>query len=163
MRYKKGIVMGAVFASVVVSFWMFGATAYGQPAPPFAIPQDYALDPVPPAGNPPPSGPSPVDPGYSRSGLVPCSGPDCTLDDILVLGANVFQFLVTLVGIFAIGALVFAGFLYMTAAGNESQIAKAKQVATWAITGLVLALFSVVLIQFILSALEANVDVINEQ
>lgn len=93
-------------------------------------------------------------------GLVPCGDKDtpCTIQHFIELGANLFNYLMTLVGILAIGALVFAGFLYMTASGDEQQISRAKQVATYAIIGLVVALFSVVLVRFVLDALEYSGD-----
>ncbi len=65
---------------------------------------------------------------HAQGGVVPCGGPDCGYDDFMVLINNVIE---TLIGIaVAVSALLFmyAGFLYLTAGGNENQADRAKDI-----------------------------------
>ncbi|MCK5472315.1 hypothetical protein KAI54_03970 [Candidatus Gracilibacteria bacterium] len=47
------------------------------------------------------------------------------------------NFMLPFVGALAIAALVYAGFLYLTAAGNEEQTGKAKKIIIWVVIGII--------------------------
>ena len=99
------------------------------------------------------------------AGLVPCSNrPDattgviaeadrCTFAQFLVLIKNVIVFALDLV--LPIAALLFAyvGFLYLTAAGEEKQIAKAKKVIPKLLIGVAVALLAWVIVVTIMKTL----------
>ncbi|OHA14214.1 MAG: hypothetical protein A3G49_03175 [Candidatus Sungbacteria bacterium RIFCSPLOWO2_12_FULL_41_11] len=59
---------------------------------------------------------------------------------------NLYQYLLGLVGIAALGAMVYGGVLYIVAAGNPSKLGEAKGWISNAIYGLLLAAFSYVLL-----------------
>lgn len=59
---------------------------------------------------------------------------------------NLYQYLLGLVGIAALGAMVYGGVLYIVAAGNPSKLGEAKKWISNAIYGLLLAAFSYVLL-----------------
>lgn len=73
----------------------------------------------------------------TSSGLIPCgnvvtdgsvsAGQECTFDDLILLAQNVINFLIFKIGA-PIAAVMFAyaGFLWVTNAGNEGQITQAK-------------------------------------
>ncbi len=42
----------------------------------------------------------------------------------------------------AIGAIIYSGYLYISSGGDESEVEKAKNVATWAIVGFIIVLIS---------------------
>jgi cytochrome bd-type quinol oxidase subunit 2 len=46
--------------------------------------------------------------------------------------------------------LIFAGYTYITASGEEDKIQKATKTLTWAIVGLVVCFIAVILVQFVL-------------
>ena len=46
--------------------------------------------------------------------------------------------------------LIFAGYSYITASGNEEKVQKATKTLTWAIVGLVICFIAVILVQFVL-------------
>lgn len=79
-------------------------------------------------------------------GLVPC-GPkelgyakECDFCQLLVLGQNIVDFLLKkLAPVVAVLALVFGGFLILTARGNSQQISKGKQIIGAAVIGLAIA------------------------
>ncbi len=63
------------------------------------------------------------------------------------IATNVLNFLLSLVGIIAIISLVIAGGMYMTAYGDDTRLKKAKDIGTWAIVGIVVALVSLIAVQ----------------
>lgn len=57
------------------------------------------------------------------------------------------QWLLGILGFIAVVGFVISGILYLTAAGNESQIEKAKSAMTYSIVGVIVALMGYVIIQ----------------
>ncbi len=66
---------------------------------------------------------------------------------------RVINILSLLVGTVAFVVIVIGGFLFMTSAGNDSQVDKAKNIMSQAIFGLVLAFMSYFIVTFVLSFL----------
>jgi cytochrome bd-type quinol oxidase subunit 2 len=60
--------------------------------------------------------------------------------DIGSITGQVINTALQLVGIIFLGLMVYAGYLWMTAAGEESQVEKAQKIVTSAIIGLVLTM-----------------------
>lgn len=65
-----------------------------------------------------------------------------------VLG-NTFSFLLSILGVFAIIALVVVGIIYLTAGGNEKRTALAKKATVYSIIGILIALGAMVIIRTI--------------
>lgn len=61
----------------------------------------------------------------------------------------VYQFALGIVGIIAVVLIMFGGVRWIAAAGNESVISEAKEIITSAVTGLMIALLSYVILAFI--------------
>lgn len=57
------------------------------------------------------------------------------------------QWLIGILGFIAVIGFVISGILYLTAAGNETQIEKAKSAMTYSIVGIIVALMGYVIIQ----------------
>lgn len=74
------------------------------------------------------------------SGLIPCTN-TCTFDDLIILAQNVVEFLIFKIAA-PIAAVMFAyaGFLWVTNGGNESQISTAKSIFWAVFIGFVVAL-----------------------
>ena len=100
----------------------------------------------------------------TSSGLIPCgndesngkvvAGQECTYADLLDLARIVINFLIF--GLAApLGAIMFAyaGYLYITNAGNESQIKQAHDTFLYVFWGLVIALAAWLVVNFIFKAL----------
>ncbi len=64
---------------------------------------------------------------------------------------SIMKWLLTLVGILAVIAFVIAGILYLTAAGDEGQIDRAKKTMTTAIIGVIVALLGLVVLNAVAS------------
>lgn len=60
------------------------------------------------------------------------------------------------VGIVAVIAIVYGGYLYMTSGGNEVQRKKGRSVLTWAIVGLVVVIAAAVIVNVVLKAIVEN-------
>ncbi len=98
--------------------------------------------------------------GKTSSGLIPCgndetagkvtAGQECTYDDLIKLAQTVINFLIF--GLAApLGAIMFAyaGYLYITNGGNESQIKQAHDIFLSVFWGLIVALAAWLLVNFI--------------
>lgn len=78
--------------------------------------------------------------GYAKtvSGLIPCGNAtgvaeECEFTDLIVLAQNVINFLIFDIGSpLAAVLFAYAGFLWVTNGGNESQISRAKDIF-WAV------------------------------
>ena len=57
----------------------------------------------------------------------------------------------------AVVIIIFAGYQYITAAGDEAKIKKATTTLTWAIVGLVVAFIALLLVRFVMTTF-LNVD-----
>lgn len=67
-----------------------------------------------------------------------------TLSEIVL---NVLDFLLSIVGVLSVIMLVAAGVMYLTSAGNEKRIDTAKNMTTYAIIGIVIALAALVIVR----------------
>lgn len=61
--------------------------------------------------------------------------------------ATTLSWLLAILGFIAVIGFVISGILYLTAAGNETQIEKAKSAMTYSIIGVIVALMGYVIIQ----------------
>lgn len=80
--------------------------------------------------------------------ILPTTSPEAyTIEDIKILIANVISLALTIAGGIAIILLIWAGFQYFTAYGNEEKATKAKTTITWVIIGLVVIILAKIIIQ----------------
>jgi len=63
------------------------------------------------------------------------------------------QFALTFVGVVALAALIYGGFSYITAFGDEKKAAKGKAVVLYAVIGLIIVGFSVLLVNTVIFGL----------
>ena len=72
--------------------------------------------------------------------------------DLRITVGQIINVSLTLLGMVAVSLMVYAGFLWMTAAGNDDQIGKAKSVMTAAVIGLVIIMSAYAITRFVLRA-----------
>lgn len=88
--------------------------------------------------------------GLNRAGSVlPLGG-----EDIRVIAAKIIRIFLSLLGIIAVGLMLYAGFTWMTSGGNEEKISSAKKILINATIGLAIIMSSFAITQFILSSLQ---------
>jgi len=68
-----------------------------------------------------------------------------------IIAGKIINFILTILGIVFIGLILYGGFQWMTAGGNEEKIKKAKTTLTRAIIGLVIVLAAYSISQFVIS------------
>lgn len=76
-----------------------------------------------------------------------------TIYDII---ANLMQWILEIFGFIGIIGFVISGIMYLTAAGNETQIDKAKAAMKWSIVGVIVGIGGLVIIWAIDSALRGD-------
>lgn len=95
-------------------------------------------------------------------GLVPCEGPECTINDFLILIKNIINFVTTnIVPPLAVLLIVWGGIMLMTAQGdlgdpdkgNPGKVKAAKQVLTAVFMGLIIIYLAKYLILGLISAI----------
>lgn len=88
--------------------------------------------------------------GYTPTETVAIPGlSDAPLRDVAV---NTIRFVIGLLGVAGVAILVWGGYTWLTAGGNEQQIDKAKAIIRSAVIGLVIIILSWSVIQFVLHA-----------
>ncbi len=102
------------------------------------IPGDQSIINPPTGGQPPPGEPVPAPgPGPTNGGFPNIPIPLYNVDDLV---EEIFRWSLSLVGIAIFFAFVYAGWLYLTAAGRAGQIGKAKEVMLNALIGAIILL-----------------------
>jgi hypothetical protein len=78
--------------------------------------------------------------------------------DPRIIAARIIQIFLGLLGTIALGLIIYAGFLWMTAAGNEEKIDQAKKILVSAVIGLAIILSAFGIATFILNSLLGAVN-----
>lgn len=76
-----------------------------------------------------------------------------TNTDFRVIVGRIIQIVLGLLGVIAVSLIVYAGFIVMTAAGNEDKVAEGKKILVNATVGLLIILSAVGIVQFVLTSL----------
>lgn len=70
--------------------------------------------------------------------------------DLKVIIANIIRIILGFLGLITVGLIIYAGFVWMTAGGDESRIERAKKILVEAIIGLIIILAAFIIVSFIL-------------
>lgn len=68
------------------------------------------------------------------------------------LALTIVNWLLSFLGLIAVVMIIYGGFLYVTAAGNDEKINKAKKIIMYAIVGIVVILLSFAIVNTVLGA-----------
>jgi hypothetical protein len=80
----------------------------------------------------------------------------CSQCDFFQVIANIATFIFEIAGGLAVVVLIISGFLYMTAAGSQERMQRAKQALTAAIIGIIIVLGAWLLVNFVVTTLGYN-------
>ena len=72
---------------------------------------------------------------------------------LATIAGTIIRGALSLLGVVFVCLVIYAGFLWMTASGNEEQISKAKKIMIGAIIGLIITLSAFAIYSFVMSAL----------
>ncbi len=78
--------------------------------------------------------------------------------DPRTIAARIVNLALGFLGVIALGLIIYAGFLWMTSAGEEEKVSKAKKLLTGAVIGLVIILSSWLLATFLINKLSGAVS-----
>ena len=78
------------------------------------------------------------------------------LNDLLMVGINVSDIILGIVGSLTLLMFVYGGVMMLISSGNSEQVTKAKGILMAAIIGLIIVFASYTIIQFVMSALGIN-------
>ncbi len=96
-----------------------------------------------------------------EAALVPCgtsTTPPCTWCHLMQLITNVISFLIYIVIPLAAVMIVVGGIFIMTAGGSTERVSKGREIVTAAITGLIIALLSWLIIDTIIKIIAVGWD-----
>lgn len=97
-------------------------------------------------------------------GLKEISNSGLPTTDIRTIVVNIIKVALGLLGIVALGLILYAGFEWMTAAGNEEQIGTAKKIMINAVIGLAIILSAYAIVNFVMNKLiEATTGTTSQQ
>lgn len=91
---------------------------------------------------------------FAQSGLIPCDGvsPKCGFADIIQLANNIINFLIIVSIPLAVITFMYAGFLYLTAGGNEGKIKQAHSIFWKVLWGFIIILTAWLIVELIINA-----------
>lgn len=78
--------------------------------------------------------------------------PDHKGDDLISDTNKIINVVIGVLGVVAVAVMIYGGFLFLTAQGDPGKIKKGKDSITWGIIGLIIALLSWSIINFVLSS-----------
>lgn len=78
--------------------------------------------------------------------------PDHKGDDLISDMNKIINVVIGVLGVVAVAVVIYGGFLFLTAQGDPGKIKKGKDSITWGIIGLIIALLSWSIINFVLSS-----------
>lgn len=118
----------------LLTVFAVGQMAITQPAYAQSVPTD---DPLELLNQTNPQGPSAVEAGRRLPTII----------------ANMIRIVLSLLGIIFLVLIIYAGFLWMTAGGNEDSVKKAKAILRNSIIGVVIVLLAYAITGFVLSSI----------
>ncbi len=86
-------------------------------------------------------------------GLSYATATGLTTTDIRTVIARIISYFLGLLGLIALLLILYAGFTWMTAGGNEEKVSQAKRILTQAVIGLVIIMSAFAITQFVIGAI----------
>lgn len=86
-------------------------------------------------------------------GHIQLNGGQSIFESVIIVGLNVVDIVLRLVGLVAIAFIIYGGFQYLIARGEPSNIVKAKTTITRAVIGLVVGIASSAIVGFLVGRL----------
>ena len=84
---------------------------------------------------------------------IPCDGPECTFNDLILLVSEVLDFIIILAVLLSAVMFAWAGFIYITAGGDKTKVNQAHGIFKNVGLGLVVVLAAWLIVDLILVAL----------
>ena len=72
-------------------------------------------------------------------------------EDLSTTISNIINAVLALVGVVALGVILYGGFRWMTAAGNEEAVGEAKKIITAGVIGLIIVIIGWAVVSFVIT------------
>ncbi|KKR14761.1 MAG: hypothetical protein UT42_C0019G0002 [Candidatus Falkowbacteria bacterium GW2011_GWA2_39_24] len=102
----------------------------------------------------PPTRPTTPKKGVAAWDIDPLTNPIKTINVSVIIG-RVVRAILLIIGSIALLMFIYGGFMWMTAAGNDTKIGKAKNVLVWATLGLIVIAAAYLLVKYVMEAVGA--------
>ena len=79
-------------------------------------------------------------------------------DDVRDMAVTVVKYLITFLGIIAVVIILYGGFVWMTAAGNDDRVSKAKSIIVAGIIGLIIIIAAFAIVNFVIEMTNDALD-----
>lgn len=96
-----------------------------------------------------------INPGDNPSNVAAATGGQSS---IRALALTIVNFFLGFLGIIAVIMIIYGGFTYVTAAGNQEKIQSAKKIIMYAIIGIIVVLISFALVSTVLGGVGTGTD-----
>jgi hypothetical protein len=87
---------------------------------------------------------------------------NCSANDFILLGINIFNFVLGIVGALALFVFIYGGLLFLLSGGNSDRIEKGKKALIGAVVGLIIVFTSYMIVNFVAQSLGVSGDTILE-
>jgi len=84
-----------------------------------------------------------------------CCG-DCVLNDFLLMGINIAEKILQLLGVFALLFFVIGGIIWIASGGSAERVKKGKDMIKGAIVGMIIVLFAFTIIRVVMKAFKTE-------
>jgi len=68
------------------------------------------------------------------------------------MAVNIIKFFLTFLGIIAVAVILYGGFVWLTAGGNDDRVGKAKKLIVAGIIGLIIVISAFAIVQWIITS-----------
>lgn len=89
----------------------------------------------------------PLDKAAGAAGYTPVAAADNTAEQLI---GDIIQVILSFIGVIFLVLMIYGGYIWMLAAGNEQQVEKAKKLITAAVIGLIIVLASFAISYFVM-------------
>ena len=79
-------------------------------------------------------------------------------DDVRDMAVTIVKYLITFLGIIAVVIILYGGFVWMTAAGNDDRVSKAKSIIVAGIIGLIIIIAAFAIVNFVIEMTNDALD-----
>lgn len=79
-------------------------------------------------------------------------------DDVRDMAVTIIKYLITFLGIIAVAIILYGGFVWMTAAGNDDRVGKAKSIIIAGVIGLVIVIAAFAIVTFVINMANDALD-----
>ena len=87
---------------------------------------------------------------FDNSGICGLDGADCSSEEVTGGVKSIITTAIGLIGLVAVGMIIYGGFLFVTSAGDAGKIQAAKNTILYSVIGLIIAILAFAIVTFVM-------------